>query len=119
MNAQSSLFYIVRYAINCEEDLKVGFEDDNEKDGEIDECADPDDAFEGLPLVDDETTGRMILAFQSHSMKRLYQRWGKHLVLLDATYKTTKYALPLYFLVVETNVNYQVRWRHVESFTEL
>ena len=119
MNAQSSLFYIVRYAINCEEDLKVGFEDDNEKDGEIDECADPDDEFEGLPLVDDGTTGRMIFAFQSHSMKRLYQRWGKHLVLLDATYKTTKYALPLYFLVVETNVNYQVRWRHVESFTEL
>ena len=52
----------------------------------------------------------MIFVYQSNSMKRLYQRYGKHLVLLDATYKTTKYALPLYFLVVQTNVNYQVRW---------
>ena len=41
-------------------------------------------------------------------MQRLYQRYGKHLVLLDATYKTTKYPLPRYFLVVQPNVNYQV-----------
>ena len=41
-------------------------------------------------------------------MQRLYQRYGKHLVLLDATYKTTKYSLPLYFLVVQINVSYQV-----------
>lgn len=41
-------------------------------------------------------------------MQRLYRRYGKTLVLLDATYRTTKYSLPLYFLVVQTNVNYQV-----------
>ena len=52
-------------------------------------------------------------------MERLYQRYGKHLELLEATYETTKYALPLYFLVVQAKVNYQVRWRQVESFTEL
>jgi len=41
--------------------------------------------------------------------------WQRHLIirygntcLLDATYKTTKYALPLFFLVVKTNVNYCV-----------
>lgn len=28
--------------------------------------------------------------------------------LLDATYRTTKYALPLYVLCVRTNVRYQV-----------
>ena len=28
--------------------------------------------------------------------------------LMDATYRTTKYALPLYFLCVPTNVRYQV-----------
>ena len=32
-------------AVDCEEDLKVGFEDDNEKDEEIDECTNPDDNF--------------------------------------------------------------------------
>jgi len=28
--------------------------------------------------------------------------------MLDATYKTTRYSLPLFFLVVETNVDYQI-----------
>ena len=30
------------------------------------------------------------------------------MILLDATYKTTKYALPLFFVVIQTNVNFQV-----------
>ena len=46
--------------------------------------------------------------YQSKDMHRLYQRYGKHLVLLYATYKTTKYSLQLYFLVVQTNIYYEV-----------
>ena len=42
-------------------------------------------------------------------MKRTYRKYAPYLILLDATYRTTKYPLPLYFLVVKTNVNYQVR----------
>ena len=38
--------------------------------------------------------------------KNLLERYGNTLCLLDGTYKTTKYALPLYFLVVKTNVDY-------------
>ena len=30
------------------------------------------------------------------------------MILLDATYKTTKYASPLFFLVVKTKVNFKV-----------
>ena len=30
------------------------------------------------------------------------------MLLLDATYKTTRYISPLFFLVVKTNVDYQV-----------
>lgn len=41
-------------------------------------------------------------------MKGLLNRYGNSLVLLDATYKTCKYAVPLFFLVVKTNVDYQV-----------
>ena len=41
-------------------------------------------------------------------MKHIFNTYGYQLVLLDATYKTTKYALPLFFLVVKTNVNFQV-----------
>ena len=35
-------------------------------------------------------------------------RYGNELSLLDATYRTTRYALPLFFVVVKTNVDYQV-----------
>ena len=56
----------------------------------------------------EKTDNKMLFVYQSKDMQRLYQRYGKHLVLLDATYKTTKYSLPLYFLVVQTNANYQV-----------
>ena len=70
-------------------------------------------------MVDDGTTGKMTFLYQSQSMKRSYQRYGKHLVLLEATYKIITYALSLYFLVVQTNVNYQVRWRQAERFTEI
>ena len=38
----------------------------------------------------------------------MYERYGNHMILLDATYKTTNYALPLFFVVVQTNVNFQV-----------
>ena len=34
-------------------------------------------------------------------------RYGNELSLLDATYRTTRYALPLFFVVVKTNVDYQ------------
>ena len=41
-------------------------------------------------------------------MKEVFHRYGNELVLLDAKYKTTKYTLSLFFLVVKTNVSFQV-----------
>ena len=41
------------------------------KDVKNDECADPDDEFEGVLLVDDGTTDKMIFLYQSHSVRRL------------------------------------------------
>ena len=54
------------------------------------------------------TKGKLTFVYQSPDMKYLYQKYASHLVLLDATYKTTKYALPLFFPVVKTYVNFQV-----------
>ena len=45
---------------------------------------------------------------QSKWQKYLLQRYGSELILLDATYKTTRYSLPLFFLTVKTNVDYQI-----------
>ena len=70
--------------------------------------SDKDSDDELVPVPIEKTDNKMLFVYQSKDMQRLYQRYGKHLVLLDATYKTTKYSLPLYFLIVQTNVNYQV-----------
>ena len=35
-------------------------------------------------------------------------KYGNEICLLDATYKTSRYALPLFFLCVKTNVDYCV-----------
>ena len=45
---------------------------------------------------------------QSASQKKLLERYGNHICLLDATYKTTRYSISLYFLVVKTNLDYQI-----------
>ena len=59
------------------------------------------------------TNGKLLFVYQSPNMQRLYRRYGSSLIMLDATYRTTKYALPLFFMVVKTNVNYLVRHKLV------
>ena len=51
---------------------------------------------------------KFLFVHQEVWQQRLLGRYGSELVLLDATYKTTKYALPLFFLCVHTNVGYKV-----------
>ena len=36
------------------------------------------------------------------------KKYGNCIALLDATYKTTKYSIPLFFVAVKTNVKYMV-----------
>ena len=51
---------------------------------------------------------RLLFVHQIKFQKRMLKRYGNSICLLDGTYKTTKFSLPLYFVVVKTNVNYQV-----------
>lgn len=55
---------------------------------------------------DDEAT--FLFIHQEEWQRRLLMRYGSDLVLMDATYKTTKYAIPLFFVCVHTNVGYKV-----------
>jgi hypothetical protein len=50
----------------------------------------------------------LLFVHQSAWQRRLLLKYGNDLCLLDATYKTTRFAVPLFFLVVKTNVDYQV-----------
>ena len=40
--------------------------------------------------------------------EEILDRYGNSICILDTTYKTTKYAIPLFFLAVKTDVDYQV-----------
>ena len=50
----------------------------------------------------------VLFVHQEEWQRRLLLRYGSVLALLDATYKTTKYAMPLFFLCVNTNIGYEV-----------
>ena len=45
---------------------------------------------------------------QEDWQKELLTRYGNTVTLMDATYKTTKYSIPLFFVCVKTNVSYSV-----------
>ena len=49
-----------------------------------------------------------MFVYQSKDQRRLLERYGNEICMLDATYKTTRYNLPLFFVVVKTNVDYQI-----------
>lgn len=53
-------------------------------------------------------SNRLLFVHQTREQKRLLQLYGNNLFLLDATYRVTRYSLPLFFVVVRTNVDYQV-----------
>lgn len=68
----------------------------------------PNDSFYFQPYSEvDGVITPLMFCQQTQWQKYLLDRYGS-VCFLDATYKTTKYALPLFLLVVKTNVNYCV-----------
>ena len=58
--------------------------------------------------TDSATEKTFLFVHQEPWQQRLLDRYGSKLVLMDATYKTTMYAIPLFFVCVHTNVGYKV-----------
>lgn len=50
----------------------------------------------------------LLYIHQEKWQRNLLQRYGNTMVLMDATYKTTKYELPLFLVTVKTNVGYSI-----------
>ena len=48
----------------------------------------------------------LLYVHQEQWQQQLLRRYGNTIVLIDATYKTTKYELPMFFVTVKTNVGY-------------
>ena len=78
--------------------------DENSSDGIN---TDDDDDHDDIRLGQTKRTP-LLFVYQNEWQRRLFSRYGKELTLLDATYRTTRYALPLLFVVVKTNIDYQI-----------
>ena len=48
----------------------------------------------------------LLYVHQEQWQQQLLGRYENTIVLIDATYKTTKYELPMFFVTVKTNVGY-------------
>ena len=55
-----------------------------------------------------QLSSRLLFLHQTKWQRRLMERYGNEISLLDATHKTTRYAMPLFFVAVKTNADYQV-----------
>lgn len=56
----------------------------------------------------DQQSTDLLFVHPTHWRRKRLEKYGNEIFLLDATYKTSRYALPLFFLCVKTNVNYCV-----------
>ena len=52
--------------------------------------------------------GKIMFFYQAKEMKNICESYSNHMILLDTTYKITKYTLPMLFIVVQTNVHFQL-----------
>lgn len=82
------------------------------EDGEEDEEEEP----EPSPM---EGEHPLLFCYQTQQQRKRLLKYGNDMCLMDATYKTTRYALPLFFLCVRTNVSYQVVGTFVVQYSTI
>ena len=71
--------------------------------------SEPDrDTRQNSPNTLEAPPSSLLFIHQNAWQQQLLIKYGNTISLLDATYKTTKYELPLFFLSVKTNVGYSV-----------
>ena len=62
---------------------------------------------EAVQVTSPASKQALLFVHQTAWQRRLLSRYG-NICLLDATYHTTRYSLPLFFIAVKTNVDYQI-----------
>ena len=72
------------------------------------EASDDWDDFDDINIHFSSSDVNLLFVYQSEDMLRLYRKYAVNLILVDSTHKICKYTIPLFLLVVQTNVNFQV-----------
>lgn len=87
----------------CENDLGPGRKTEHEVPETSSIAESEQGVCEGASVSDS-----LLYVHQEEWQRDLLKTYGNTITLMDATYKTTKYSIPLFFLCVKTNVNYTV-----------
>ena len=66
-----------------------------------------DDVPDNIKLMDGKGKTGCLFVCQSKQQCRLLEKYGQDVIQLDATYRTTKYAIPFFQLCITTNIDYQ------------
>jgi len=77
------------------------------KSSEDDNLEEDDIVWDGSRCGED-SQHELLFVHQTAWQRELIKKYGNEICLLDATYKTSRYALPLFFICVKTNVDYCV-----------
>ena len=83
-------------------------EEGEEQNGDDDGSSRSDGEEDDEDIIVKTLTKGLLFVHQTKDQRRLLERYGNETSMLDATYKTTKYSPPLFFVVVKTNVDYQI-----------
>uniref|UniRef100_A0A8W8IS37 SWIM-type domain-containing protein n=1 Tax=Magallana gigas TaxID=29159 RepID=A0A8W8IS37_MAGGI len=67
-----------------------------------------DKELNGVDSRSTATSKSLLFVHQSSWQQDLLMKYGDEICLLDATYNTSKYDIPLFFLCVNTNVGYSI-----------
>ena len=96
----------VKSSTEIEKDLDARFCNDFQR--QEDESDDNEYEEDNMKIDIETSNQKLLFVHQTKDQARLLQMYGNEMTLLDATYKTTRYSLPLFFIVVKTNVDYQI-----------
>lgn len=83
---------------------------------EVQTSGNPTDSDDMEESVANEYMETLLFCYQSKFMGEIMAKYGSNLALIDATNKTTDYALPLFFIVVKTSIGYMIAGIFIVQF---
>lgn len=89
-------------------DVDKTYEIDGSTMENVNDDEDNEEDEEDVKIVTSLSRQKLLFVNQTAWQRHLLLIYGNDICLLDATHKTTRYALPLFFIAVRTNVDYQI-----------
>ena len=90
------------------QEMKFKNEDSVDNNARIEDDIEEEEEEQEMTFKTEDSIHSLLFVYQTKWQRRLFQRYGGEMLLLDATCKTKRYVLFLFFVVVKSNVDYQI-----------